>query len=253
MKKSYAVLFALMLMTVCGGRKVLTTLEPEDEFKRALSFYESEDYTTAVLAFERILFYHATSEYVDDAQFWLGRTYFEKKDYEQAILELDYLIRNFPNSQFIEQAYLYRAKAYIDKAPGYEKDPTELENAVDLCNQFLTRFPNSKYTEEVRDMILIARKRLAKKELQNGKIYQKLGAADAALLYFNYVIETYPETNASNEARYRAAEIYENRDDKKKALELYKELLNDDKWRDKVTDRVKKIEQGIDRIQDEGK
>lgn len=234
MKKVFVISLVLLVFTACSTKQTLSPLDPDDAFERAVSLFEHGDYSKAVLAFEQILFYHPSSEYVDDAQYWLGRTYFEKKDYDQAIIEFDYLIKNFSTSGFIEEAYLFRVKAYLEKAPGFEKDPTEIENAILFCDRFLTHFPNSKYTDEVKEMILVARNRLAKKEIENGKIYLKLGEPEAALLYFNYVIGTYPETQFSSEAKYNAARILEKNGQPDKALKFYKELLEDDKWRERI-------------------
>ena len=152
------------------------------------------------------------------------------------------MIKNFSTSVFIEEAYLYRAKAFFEKAPGIEKDPTEIENAINMCDKFLTRFPNTKYTDQVKEVILIARNKLAKKELENGKTYLRLGETEAALLYFTYVVDTYPETESSNEAKYRSAEIYEEKDQKDKALELYKDLLEDQDWQEKAAKKVEQLE-----------
>jgi outer membrane protein assembly factor BamD len=241
-------IFLGFLFISCGTRQVLTPLDPEDEFERAMSFFENKKYDTAVQAFERILFYHPSSEYVDDAQYWLGRTYFEKTDYTQAIAEFDYLIQNFSSSVSLEEAYLYRAKSYLLKAPGYEKDPTEIENAISLFDQFLTRFPNSKYTDEIRDLILSARDRLAKKEVENGKTYLKLSKYDAALLYFDFVIENYPETEACKEAKYHAAELYEKKGQTEEALKLLYELLEEENWKEKAEKKIEEIEKDSQKI-----
>ncbi len=240
----------------CGTALVLTPLEPEDEFERAMSFFENRKYNTAVQAFERILFYHPSSEYVDDAQYWLGRTYFETKNYDQAISEFDYLIRNFSTSTFLEDAHFYRAKSYFLKAPSYTKGATELENAIGLFNQFLTKYPNSKYTDKVRELILSARNRLAKKEVESGKLYIKLGEPDAAILYFTYVLRTYPETDAGSEAKYNAALLYEKRGENEKALALYNQLLEEEAWKKKVEQKIenlkkKKIHEESDEKSDE--
>jgi len=240
MKAVIILLCLLNLSLFCSTKQTLPPLDPDDEFERALGFFESKKLNQAVEAFERILFYHPSSEYVDDAQYWLARTYFEKKDYDQAISEFDYLIKNFSTSGFLEDAYMYRAKSYFLKAPSYEKDPTEINNAISLFDQFLTKFPNSKFTEEVRNLILSARNRLAKKEVENGKLYIKLSELDAALFYFEFVIENYPETDVSNEAMYLAATLYENKD-KEKALKLYDELLEEEDWKEKAEKRIEKL------------
>lgn len=236
--------FAVTLFVLIScGKHVLTPLEPADEFERAMSFFENRKYNDAALAFQRIIFYHPSSEYVDDAQFWLGRSYFEQKEYTQAIIEFEYLIRNFSTSPFLEQAYLYRAKAYLSKAPRFYKDQTETKKAIGLLDEFLTRFPNSQYTNEVRVLILSARNRLAKKEVENGKLYLRLNETNAALLYFEYVIETYPETDVSSEAKYHAALIYEKKGKSEEALSLYRELLEEPTWKEKAAKKIEEIEE----------
>ena len=226
----------------CGTKRQLPPLEPEAEFERAQYYYENKKYKDAISAFERVLFYHPSSAYVDDAQYWLAMAYFEQKEYSQAITEFDYLIRNFPRSSFLEQAHLNRAKAHFFSAPHYTKDPTELEHTLRLLDQFLTQFPNSQQTNEVRELIFDVRNRLAKKELENAKLYMRIGEEDAALLYFDYVLTTYPETDVAAEAKYLAATLYEKKEQYEPALELYRALLEDENWKEKAKKGIENIE-----------
>ncbi len=235
------VIFVVMIFVSCA-RQTLVLLEPEDELERAMGFFNNKKYDGAIQSFERIIFYYATSEFVDDAQFYLARSYFEKKDYSQAITEFEYLIKNFPNTPFIEEAYLYRAKAYFFRTPGYDRDQTETKEAIGLFDEFLTKFPNSKFAEEVKRYILSARNRLAKKELENGKLYLKLKEMKAAELYFNYVLENFPETACANEAKYNLALVYEKIGKTDEALRLYKELLEESSWQKKAEKSIKKLE-----------
>jgi outer membrane protein assembly factor BamD len=226
----------------CTTRQSLPPLSAPDEFERAMSYFENKKYDRAAQAFERIIFYHPTSEYVDDAQYWLGRSYFEEKDYTQAAAEFDYLLRNFSNSIFAEEAYLYRAESYFFSAPSYDRDQTDLMKALNSLNEFLTLYPNSEHTDEVRELILDGRNRLAEKEVENGKLYIKLKKPHAALLYFDYVLETYPETDAANEARFYKAQVYEKTGKIDEALTLYRELLEDSNWKERAEERIKQIE-----------
>jgi outer membrane protein assembly factor BamD len=226
----------------CTTRQALPPLSAPDEFERAMAYFENKKYESAIQAFERIIFYHPTSEYVDDAQYWLGRSYFEKKDYMQAAAEFDYLLRNFSNSIFSEEAYLYRAKSYFFNAPSYDRDQTGLIAALSSLNEFLTLYPNSEHTDEIKELILEGRNHLAKKEVENGKLYIKLKKPAAALLYFDYVLETYPETDVANEARFYTAQVYEKTGKIDDALKLYRELLEDKDWKERADKRIKEIE-----------
>jgi outer membrane protein assembly factor BamD len=241
--KASPIFWAVLVLTLsCAVRETLTPLEPAEEFERAMSLFERKKYDRAIEAFERILFYHPASEYVDDAQYWLGRTYLERKEYDQAIVEFDYLIRHFPNSSQLEETFFYRAKAHLLGSPDYQKDLSNLKKAIRAFDEFLTRFPNSKYTDDVRKEILTARNLLAKKELENGRLYEKLKEPQAALLYYEYIMNSYPETESAGEATYRAAQIHESNGRTEEALELYKELLDDTHWRGQAAKRITDLE-----------
>jgi len=240
--KNLFYLFVACFMLMSCTRQVLAPLEPDDEFERAMSFFDKKKYASAAQSFERIIFYHPSSEYVDDAQYWLARTYFAEKDYAQSIIEFEYLINNFSNSEFSEDAYLYRAKSYLFDTPSYDRDQTKLNQAINLFDDFLTRFPNSQHSNEVKELILTGRNRLAQKEVVNGKLYIKLNKPEAALIYFNYVVETYPETKAASEAKYCTAQLYEKKGGSEEALNLYKELLGDNDWQKKAEERIAEIE-----------
>ncbi|MEO0137351.1 MAG: outer membrane protein assembly factor BamD [candidate division WOR-3 bacterium] len=233
-------LFISLLILLCS-KPALTPLAPEDEFERAREFFEHKKYDMAIKAFERIIFYHATSEFVDDAQFYLARTYFEKKDYAQAITEFEYLIKNFPNTPFLEPSYFLKAKAYFLKSPSYEKDQTETKDAIAALEDFITRFPNSPYNDSARILILQGRSRLAKKELENGRLYLKMKEYPAAVLYFKYVIENYPETPFADEAQYLLGLSYEKLGKKQEAQEIYTKLLENQVWKKRAEKRIRSL------------
>jgi outer membrane protein assembly factor BamD len=226
----------------CVARETLSPLPPEDEFARAQSYFEHHRYDRAIAGFERIIFYHPSSELVDDAQYLLARAYFAQGDFAQAITEFDYLIKNFPTSPFVEDAEFYQVQSYIRKAPGWDRDQTETEDAVNRLDEFLTRFPNSKYTNEIKDLILSARNRLARKELENGKLYVKLKELKAAEKYFRYVLENYPETKAALETKFQLAGLCQRRGRNDEALTLYKELLENPEWKARAEKKIRSIE-----------
>lgn len=238
--KSMIIIYLLIMFSSCS-KQALAPLEPEDEFERAMGFFNNKKYALAIQSFEKIIFYHASTEFVDDAQFYLAKAYFEKKDYNQAITEFEYLIKNFPNTPFLEQSYLLRAKAYFLKAPGYEKDQAETREAISLLDDFLTRFPVSSFSDTAKALILQARNRLAKKELENGRLYLKMKEYDSAILYFKYVIENYPETPSANESKFLLAQTYEKLGRKEEANQLYKELLEDNNWKNRAEAKIKKL------------
>jgi|UniRef100_A0A7V3RH90 outer membrane protein assembly factor BamD len=234
-------IFLPVIISIFCSKQNLTQLGPDDEFERAMEFYNQKKYDQAIKLFERIIFYYATTEFVDDAQFYLADSYLKKKDYAQAITEFEYLIKNFPNTPFLERSYLLRAQAYFLKSPGYEKDQTETKEAISLLDEFLTRFPNSIYSDTAKALILKARDRLAKKEVENGKLYLKMKEYDSAILYFKYVIDNYPETSSAEESKFLLAQTYEKARRMQEAYDLYKDLVDSPKWKHIAEEKIKRL------------
>jgi outer membrane protein assembly factor BamD len=235
-------LAAALYLAGCAPRPEMSQLPAEEEFQRAQGYFENRQFDRAIQGFERVIFYHPSSEYVDDAQYWLARSYFQKKDFAQAVIEFDYLIKNFPASSFVEEANFYRAKSYLKQSPGWDRDQTETNEAINYLDEFLTRYPNSEFTNDVKELILTARNQLARKELENGKLYLKLKEPDAAAKYLIFVIETYPETKAEAEAKYLLAGVYRQKRRTEDALTLYRELLEIPEWKNQAARKIREIE-----------
>lgn len=232
----------LLIMLGCSSKPAARTIPADAEYERSRELLQARKYNRAIQGFERIIFYHPTSELVDDAQYWLAQTYYLMKDYNQAITEFEYLIKNFPASTYLEDAYYHRAVAFLNNAPGPDRDQTKTLEAIDYLDEFLTRFPNSQRTNEVRTLILDARQRLAKKELNNARLYLKLKEFKAAEIYFTrYVIEAYPETPAALEAKFLLANLYARQGKVDSALSLYEELLTTAEWRSRAQNQIQKI------------
>lgn len=233
---------AVVFLFVAGcARQVLVPLDAEDEFARGMTWYDQHSYPAAIQSFEWVIFYHAASQFVDDAQFHLALCYYEQRDYDQAVVEFEYLIRNLPNTPFLERAYLYRAKAYYAKAPGYDRDQSQTREAINLLDEFINSFPNSEHLDEARTMILEARTRLARKECENGKLYLKLKEPASAAIYFRYVIENYPETSVVPDATYHLGLALEAQGLVEQAAEQYRTLFEDPDWQVRARARLEKL------------
>lgn len=200
-----------MTLVSCASKEQLVRLDAEDQFAVAKRDFDKGKYSRAADGFRRLTFEHPGSARVDEAQFRLAMCYYKMKDYTQAEAEFRHLAVNYPDSPFADDAFFYTGMTHYRQMPAYYHDQSETHKAIDSFSRFLVRYPESEFSSMAKERIRECRDRLAHKELENGKLYLKLGVYESAVLYFQLVVLEYPDTRWSEEA---------------------KRLLN--KWQDKI-------------------
>ena len=78
----------------------------ESAYQEAFNLLKSGEYSDSIAAFRQFLIEYPTSEYSDNAQYWLGEAFYVTDTYDQAISEYTRLIEGFPDSQKLTHAML---------------------------------------------------------------------------------------------------------------------------------------------------
>ncbi len=120
--------------------------DKESLYAAAYELFREGKYEKSREAFESFLKQYPSTEFSDNAQFWVGECYYFEKKYEKAIVEYDKVVKNFPDGSKVPYALLKQGLSFLqlgDKA-----------SAKLLLQQVIKDFPN---TSQAR----IARARLA--------------------------------------------------------------------------------------------
>ncbi len=81
-------------------------LEARADYQQAFTLLNNGRYDQSIKAFNTFLMVHPSSEYADNAQFWLGEVYMINGDYEQALREFNKVVQRYPASRKLNQAKL---------------------------------------------------------------------------------------------------------------------------------------------------
>jgi len=185
----------------CAAKKPAVRLDAEDQFDLAKREFDRKRYAHAAEAFRRLIFEHPGSGRVDEAQFLLAKCFYNIKDYLQAEAEFKHFALNYPDSPYADDAAYYVAMTHYKQIPAHYHDQSETQKAIDSFSRLLVKHPESDLVPQAEEKILDCRDRLARKELENGKLYLKLKGCGPAVVYFQYVISEYPDTEWSEEAK----------------------------------------------------
>ncbi|HIE06027.1 MAG TPA: outer membrane protein assembly factor BamD [bacterium (Candidatus Stahlbacteria)] len=235
-------LFLILLLIGCGGKSIRPMGTAEIEFSRGEAYFEKGDFKHAVQSFEFLIFNFPGSNLVDDAQLYIAKSQLAMKHYEQASLEAQFLIENFPRSELVEEAYIIRVRALFAALPPYRRDQSRTMETIKILEQFIENYPSSKFLDEAREILYKCRSRISQKLLKNGRFYKRRGDLDASVIYFNMILNRYPETVAAREAMYCLAEILEHKLRIEEARRHYSVLADStDEWGMKAKKRLEEI------------
>ncbi len=83
-------------------------------YRSAMDLYKRGQCDQAVTQFRQFIRESPTSEYVDNAQYWVGECYYGKKDYNRAIIEFNEVILKYPKGDRVPSALLALAMSFAD-------------------------------------------------------------------------------------------------------------------------------------------
>lgn len=217
----------LSLLLHCGGRQGFSPkLDPEDRFILAKRYMADGKYVKAQEEFKRLMFENPGSDYVDDAQYCLAESYFLNEEYDFAILEYGFLIDNYKGSPYVDESHFKVGLSYYELSKPFYLDQTDTKKALDEIELFLAKYPQSDYLDDALSVKKKCLEKLARKSLEAGKLYMRLGKYKAARIYFESVIEDYSEAQASDQVLMLIGVTYEKEGDRANARETYNRVLS---------------------------
>tara|TARA_B100000902_G_scaffold298331_1_gene285627 strand:- start:970 stop:1743 length:774 start_codon:yes stop_codon:yes gene_type:complete len=195
--KLYLIILTL-LFSNCG-----TYIVSEDTSVNKIDFVkkliDDEKYSRAIDELNYILFNDPLSEYSGLAQFYIAECYFYLGDYNQSIIEYNkYLTRNDSIDKLVKKSQFMLCKCYFNISLDYNKDQSDTYIAIEKLQYFIEKESMMDYLQEIEIMILDLRTKLAKKDFYTAKLYIKLEELDAAVIYYNNIINDYYDTKYVN-------------------------------------------------------
>lgn len=235
--KTGIILLAVVLISMACAREDLIkrgdTLPVA--FKKSMALYQNGEYSDAAEAFETVISIGRGTQYGEEAQYFLAESYFNDQRYLLAASEYERYSSLFPRSAKRQEADFKEAYCYYRMSPRYQLDQTYTRTAIEKFQLFNSRYPDSDRVQEAAHYIDEMRSRLAHKLYSAADMYLRTDQYEAAVIYFDLVINQYPESvwaerslvdqintyvvYADNSVRSRQQERYQ------KAVESYETYL----------------------------
>lgn len=207
-KQWCTILSIALLVLACGGRKIKPDLTAEERLEVAKELFADKKYYDAKQQLTILTYSHRGSAVADEAQYYLAECHYYLKEYILAISEYQRLIDAYQNSEYVDDAQYKLGMSYFELSPSSGLDQEYSQKAIQHFQRFLEDYPNSTLRPAVEESYRICREKLARKEFDNGNLYRKMRLYEAAIVYFDGVLEQYYDTKYAEKAGFWRAECY---------------------------------------------
>ena len=91
---------------------------------------------------------------LEEKAFAEGELYYNLRQYQSSVISFDNLLRDYPESPDAERVrYLIARSAYLlSENSVVEKKTERYTETITRCNDFLEKYPQSKYTKDIKDI-----------------------------------------------------------------------------------------------------
>lgn len=185
-------LLVMLFLSACGSAGRLSHNSPEDAYRQGKELYDRGRYQRATEYFQAVFTYGRQNEYAADAQYYLAWSHMHNREYILAASEFNRFAQIHRTDPRVPEAEFQRARAYYEQSPGYQLDQSNTRRAVDELQLFINRFPEHELVPEAEEMIAELQEKLARKDFETGKLYERRELYEAAAIMFERVFDKYP-------------------------------------------------------------
>ncbi len=234
-------LFCTVMILLVGGscskfRKIEKSLDWRVKYEAGLNYYNKKDYYKAASLFEQILPIVRGLPEGEKVQFYQAYCQYYQKLYLLSSEQFKTFYETYGRSSMAEEGRFMYAFSLYKSSPGSNLDQSNSIEAMIAMQEFLNRFPKSKFTDQASEVISTTQDKLEKKGFDNARQYYKMRSYKAAIVSLNNFKENFPDSEYLEQtyylvvvSEYRLAEqsIYTKQQERyNSVVEHYKEFVD---------------------------
>ena len=185
-----------------GYQRLLKSTDVNKKYEAAVNFYEKGDFFRAGTLLQDLIPLLKGRPEAEKAQFYFANTNYKQKNYVLSAFYFKSFIDTYPNSPYSEEGSFLHAKSLFLESPGYELDQTNTVSALESIQDFLNRYPESKFKAETENMLQELQKKLENKAFESARLYFQLRYNQAAVVALTNFQQQYPASAYAEQAAF---------------------------------------------------
>jgi outer membrane protein assembly factor BamD len=198
----YGFLLVVALASCSEYQKALKSEDVAVKLAAATHKYEEGKYNKAIRLFEQIAPVYRGKPDAENMFYMFAQSYYKTEQYYLSGYQFESFASLYPKSQKVEEASFLSAKSYSELSPAYSLDQGDTEKAITKMQDFINKYPNSKYLAEANEVTKALEQKLEKKAFEIAKQYNTISDYKAAIKAFDNFLGDFPGTTYKEKALY---------------------------------------------------
>jgi outer membrane protein assembly factor BamD len=183
------------LLAGCGASTVPAVHSEPERLEQGRRALERREYDVALELLKSYVANNAGGAEVDQAIELLGEANLHIKEWGEAQSQFERLLRDYPESDSAAAASFRLGEALWGQSRGPAFDQEYTKKALEQWDGYLRAYPGHWQNAAAEKRRHVARERLADKLERAGALYLKLRRAEPARIYFQRVLDEYPDAS----------------------------------------------------------
>lgn len=194
-----AATISLLILNSCKSDYVALDT-PKKVFEKGKDYFDDDKYQEAENLFKKIKLQYPASGYSDSAQYYLGEVNFKRKEYVLAAFNYSLIDKYYPASGLRKEARYKRAMCYYELSPKYDRSHEYTSKAIAEFESYKRLYPGDSLFFEAESRIRELKDKFARKDYSIAELYNKIDEPIAAVIYYDFLINDYPNSGYVEEA-----------------------------------------------------
>jgi outer membrane protein assembly factor BamD len=206
--QSYISLFLILSIAIsCSKfRRYEKSQDWRVKYEAGLNYYAKKDYYRASVLFEQILPIVRGLPEGEKVQFYLAYCQFHDDLFLLASEQFRTFYETYGRSPLAEEARYMYAYSLYEASPNWNLDQTSSIDAQAAMQEYLNRYPNSKFRDQAINVIVVSQEKLEKKGFENARQYHKIRRYESAVVSLKAFQNNFPDSKYREEAAYLVIE-----------------------------------------------
>ena len=203
MRNIVKILLVFILLSSCGEyRKVLKSNDFDYKYKKAVAYYESEDFNRALPIFNELTTVMMGTSKMEQISYYFAYCHYSTGDNLMAAYLFKNYTQSYPNSEHTQECSYMSAYCYYLEAPNYSLDATNTHKAIKELQAHINKYPNSDKIKECNMLIDQLRSKLSKKAFENARQYFTTENYKSAIIALDNVLIDFPSFDNREEVHF---------------------------------------------------
>jgi outer membrane protein assembly factor BamD len=187
-------IISLAIIACSPFQKAMKSEDTAVKYAEAEKLYEKGKYSKSILLFEQLQQSYKGKPQAEKMFYMYSQALYKTKQFYAAGYQFEKFSSSYPKSEKVEEASYLGAFCYSKLSPVFSLDQTDTEKAIDKMQNFIDKFPESKYLAESNVIVKALREKIEKKAYENAREYNKISDYKSALVALDNFIADYPGT-----------------------------------------------------------